>query len=398
MSQIEALDLHTGTLGAPNIGLGFDPEIQHCIQCGSCSGVCPVGFAMEFPPSRMISLLRAGIYKNVTQSESVWLCIACSACTTNCPTLIPITESIMAKTKEELILAGNIPAELQIALENSQRYRNPMGESPRKRADWIEKVDFPVPILSRETPAVDVLWFVGDYGSYHQTVIPATIAFARIINELNVNFGILGNQESSDGDSQRLAGEQGLFEMLAEKNGRIFKKFEFKEIITTDPHAFNAFKNAYPEIGISYPARHYSQFLVEKIEQLKPMLKTEVNSKVTFHDPCYLGRVNGIYEEPRELIQSIPGVEFVEMFHNLDNSLCCGGGGGGMWLDGFHWEKSHARSSEWRVKEAVDVEADIMVVACPYEKPRFQDATKNVAGAENMKILDLSELLVLAME
>ena len=398
MTRIEAPDLQSrkGEVNIPY--LGSDPEIQHCIQCGNCSGICPVGYAMEFPPSRIISALRAGIYLDVTQSESVWMCISCSACTTACPALIPITELLMAHTKEEMILAGNVPVELQSALENSHRYGNPMGESPRKRADWIQSLDFPVTILSRESPDVEFLWFVGDYGSYHPTVIPATIAFAKILNKLGVNFGILGNQETSDGDSQRLAGEQGLFEVLAEKNARTFGKFNFKEIITTDPHAFNAFKNAYPEIEITYSARHYTQLLNEKIAQLKPLLKKEIKARVTFHDPCYLGRVNGVFEEPRALIQSVPGVEFVEMFHNHENSLCCGGGGGGMWLDGFQWEKSHARSSEWRMKEAVEAKAEIMVVACPYEKPRFEDAAKNVAGAENIKILDLSELLIMSME
>ncbi len=127
-------------------------------------------------------------------------------------------------------------------------------------------------------------------------------------------------------------------------------------------------------------------------------MKRELKARVTFHDPCYLGRVNGIFDEPRAIIQSIPGVEYVEMFHNRQNSLCCGGGGGGMWLDGFHWEKTHIRSSEWRVQEALEAKADIMVVACPYEKPRFQDAVKNVGGAETLKILDLSELLMTAME
>lgn len=398
MSRTEVLAHQSSAVGSSTASLSYDPDIQHCIQCGNCSGICPTGFAMEFPPSKIIAALRAGIYTNVTKSDSVWMCIACSACTTACPTLIPITELLMAQTKEELILAGNVPVELQSALENSHRYGNPMGESPRKRAEWVETVDFPVPVLDKETPDVDFLWFVGDYGSYHSSVIPATIAFAKILNLLNINFGILGNQESSDGDSQRLSGEKGLFEMLAEKNAKIFEKFNFKEIITTDPHAFNAFKNAYPEIGISYPARHYSQFLYEKIDQLKPLLTKKVNARVTFHDPCYLGRVNGIFEEPRALINAVPGVEYVEMFHNHQNSLCCGGGGGGMWLDGFQWEKTHARSSEWRIKEAVDAGADIMVVACPYEKPRFQDAVKNVPGAEKMAILDLSELLLAAME
>jgi Fe-S oxidoreductase len=304
----------------------------------------------------------------------------------------------MTQTKGELILAGKIPPELQTALESSQRYGNPLGESPRKRADWVGTVNFPVPILSRELPQVDALWFVGDYGSYHPDVIPTTIAFAKILHLLGVNFGILGNQETSDGDSQRLAGEQGLFEMLAEKNAKIMSKYSFNEIITTDPHAYNAFRNIYPQLDISYPVRHYSQFLHSHLDQLQLLMKKEVKARVTFHDPCYLGRVNDIFDEPRALIQAVPGIEFVEMFHNHQNSLCCGGGGGGMWLDGFNWEKSHVRTAEWRVREALETQADIMIVACPYEKPRFLDAVKTVPGAENLKILDLSELLISAID
>jgi Fe-S oxidoreductase len=398
MIRVDEPGVQTLAGGSPITALGYDAELQHCIQCGNCSGICPLGFAMDFPPSRIISYLRAGIFSSVAKSESVWMCIACSACTTACPSLIPITESLMTRTKEELILKGNIPLELQTALENSQRYGNPMGESPRKRADWTGTMDVPIPTLGRELPAVDVLWFVGDYASYHPAVVPATKAFARILHILGIDYGILGNQETSDGDSQRLAGEQGLFEMLAEKNGRNLAKFTFNEIITTDPHAYNAFQNAYPQLEISYPVRHYSQFLFSHLGELLPMMKKEIKSRVTFHDPCYLGRVNGIFEEPRSLIEAIPGVEFVEMFHNHQNSLCCGGGGGGMWLDGFHWEKTHARSSEWRVREAVEEKADILVVACPYEKPRFQDAVKTVAGAEGLQVLDLSELLLAAIE
>jgi dimethylglycine catabolism B len=379
-------------------GISSDPELQHCIQCGNCSGICPLGFAMEFPPSKMIAALRAGIYSDVTTSESVWMCIACSACTTACPRLIPITQNLMARTKEELILAGKVPSELQSALEYSQRYGNPLGESPRKRAEWVEKAGVEVPILGRENPEVDVLWFVGDYPSYHPNVIPSTIAFAKILNALWVKFGILGNSENSDGDSQRLAGEHGLFEMLAEKNAKAFGKFEFKQIVTTDPHAFNAFKNSYPEMGITYPAKHYTQFLAEKKDQLAGLLTKEVKARVTYHDPCYLGRVNQVFDEPRMLINLVPGVELVEMPHNRQNSLCCGGGGGGMWMDGYQWEKTHMRTSEWRVREAVSVGAEILVVACPYEKPRFEDAVKVIKQAEGLKVMDLSELLLSAMQ
>jgi Fe-S oxidoreductase len=211
-----------------------------------------------------------------------------------------------------------------------------------------------------------------------------------------VDFGILGPEENSDGDSQRLAGENGLFEMLAEKNGKAFSKYEFKEIITTDPHAYNAIKNEYPKLGIEYPVKHYTEFLAERIGDLK--FKENGQKKVTYHDPCYLGRVNDVFDAPRELLNAIPGVELVEMAHNKTTSLCCGGGGGGMWLDGFQWEKGHVRMSEWRVKEAVTAGAEILAVACPYEPPRFEDATKTVEGAEKLLVKDIAELLTDAME
>jgi Fe-S oxidoreductase len=226
----------------------------------------------------------------------------------------------------------------------------------------------------------------------------ATKAFARILNALGVKFGILGPEEFSDGDSQRLAGERGLFEMVAQKNGQLFKKYKFNEIITTDPHAFNAIKNEYPALGIKYPVRHYTQFLAERLDQLKPMLKNEIKAKVAYHDPCYLGRVNGVFDEPRALLAAIPGVELVEMSHQHMNSLCCGGGGGGMWLDGFQWEKAHTRLSEWRVREAVAASAEILAVACPYEPPRFEDASKTIEAAGKLKVREITELLAESME
>jgi Fe-S oxidoreductase len=303
----------------------------------------------------------------------------------------------MTSIKEESLLAGNVPAELSTALQNSQRYGNPQGESPRKRADWIAGIQPEVKLLAKVRQPVDVLWFVGDYASYHPRVQLATKALAKILNALGVDFGILGPEESSDGDSQRLAGERGLFEMLAEKNGKIFSKYQFNQIITTDPHAYNAIKNEYPSLGISYPVQHYTEFLAGKIDQLKPLLKQEVEAKVTYHDPCYLGRANGIFEQPRALLEAIPGMELVEMTHNHTNSLCCGGGGGGMWLDGFQWEKAHVRLSEWRVREALSAGADILAVACPYETPRFEDATKTIQGAGGLKVRDVAELLAESM-
>lgn len=391
----------TPTIGKTFINSLYDLEdgerVKTCLQCGTCSGICPFGYIMKFPPGKMIGALRADIFDQVIKSDSVWMCVSCNACAAFCPSNIPITAALMTRAKEELLLAGNIPAELQTALENTQRYGNPLGESPRKRADWTLGLQPEVNILAKTRQPVDVLWFVGDYASYHPRMQSAGKALARILNALGVKFGILGPEEFSDGDSQRLAGERGLFEMMAQKNGQLLRRYKFNQIITTDPHAYNAFKNEYPALGISYPVQHYTQFLVEKLEQLRPLLKNEVKVKVAYHDPCYLGRVNGIFDEPRALLGAIPGVELVEMSHQRLNSLCCGGGGGGMWLDGFQWEKAHTRLSEWRVREAVAANADVLAVACPYEPPRFEDAIKTIQTASHLKIREIAELLAESM-
>lgn len=372
-------------------------RIRACLQCGTCSGVCPFGYLMDFPPSRIISALRAGMVEEAMNTDTVWMCVSCYACTEVCPSRIPLTPGLMTRAKEEQIMTGNIPPELQSALENSQRYGNPLGESPRKRADWAKGVDPPVVVLGREKRPVEVLWFVGDYASYHPQAQLASRALAKVFGALGVDFGILGPEEVSDGDSQRLAGERGLFEVLAEKNGKAFAKYDFGEIVTADPHAYNVLKNEYPALGISYPVRHYTQFLAERLDVLRPLLKKEVPWKVVYHDPCYLSRANDVYREPRALLEAIPGVELLEMPHNRRNSLCCGGGGGGMWLDGFQWEKGKARLSEWRVREAVFSGAKVLAVACPYEKPRFEDAAKTVAEAGHLEVKDIAELLAESM-
>jgi len=386
------------TFLASLMGLENGERIRTCLQCGTCSGVCPFGYIMKFPPGKMIGALRSEFFDQVIKSDSVWMCVSCNACSAFCPSNIPITAALMTRAKEEMLLAGNVPSELQSALENTQRYGNPLGESPRKRADWTIGLQPEVNLLAKTRQPVDVLWYVGDYASYHSRMQSATKALAKILNLLGIKFGILGPEEYSDGDSQRLAGERGLFEMMAQKNGQIFRRYKFNEIITTDPHAFNALKNEYPSLGIAYPVKHYTQFLYERIEQIKPLLKNEIKARVAYHDPCYLGRVNGIFDEPRNILKAIPGVELVEMTHQRLNSLCCGGGGGGMWLDGFQWEKAHTRLSEWRVREAVAAGAEILAVGCPYEPPRFEDAIKTIQNAGQLKVREIAELLAQAMD
>lgn len=400
-------------------------KIRVCLQCSTCSGICPNGLWMDYPPRTMISALRANEFDSVMESDSAWLCVSCFACTEACPATIPLTAGLMTRTKEELVLAGNVPDELQEAFENTQRYGNALGHSRRKRAEWAESFGAEIPIISNLERPVNVLWYVGDYGSYHPRVMPVSAAFARILHALDIDFAILGPEEVSDGDSVRLAGERGLFESLADQNEKVLAKYSFDEIVTTDPHAYNAFKNEYPALGIAYPVRHYTEFLADNLDALQPMLTTSIDAEVTFHDPCYLGRVNKVYDAPRRLIQAIPGVDLLEMSHTRENSLCCGGGGGGMWLDGFHWEKSQTRLPEWRVREAMvasppgqplappipptkkkrnvreepkpAARVRILAVACPYEAPRFEDAAKVVPEAAGLIVRDVAELLAQSM-
>lgn len=290
-----------------------------------------------------------------------------------------------------------IPAELQEALENTAKYGNPLGQPARKREAWVKDAGVPVPILHQIQRPVEWLWWVECYPSYHPRGIDASIALARIFNALGLDFAILGREEKCAGDSQRLAGERGLFEMLAEENIRTLAKYEFQHIVVTDPHALNAFRKHYPKLGGQYDVWHYTTLLARELPKLQPLLTKSLPYRVTFHDPCYLGRHNGEYDAPRQLIQALPGVEFVEMLRCRENSYCCGGGGGGMWLDSFAAGHQRRRLSEERVLEAVSTGADTLVVCCPYEVSRFEDAAKSTGVEGRLRVRDIAELLAEAM-
>lgn len=369
--------------------------IRKCLQCGTCSGICPYGFAMDYPPRSLIAALRADDFHGVLESDTIWLCVSCFACASVCPMKIPLTRGLLATLKAEMLVGGSIPAELQQALSNSRRYGNAFGESPRKRADWTRDFTVPVAVATGRKEPLDMLWFVGDYGSYHPRVQLVSKALAKLMHAMGISFGILGPDENSDGDTQAFAGEWGLFELLARKNIRAMSRCSFREVITGDPHAFNAMKHEYPRLGFDKPVRHYAQVFAERLDRLRPLLRTPLGLRVTYHDPCYLGRANDncVYEEPRQLLRTIPGVELLEMDHNRAMSICCGGGGGGMWLDGFTWEKAHARTTEWRVREAVEAGAQVLAVACPYETPRFEDAVKSTGNDGKLVVRDIAELL-----
>lgn len=360
-----------------------------CYQCAKCVPVCPVDIVGDYGPRKLFRKAQTGV--NLLNSPDLWLCTTCMNCLRVCPKEVNMIK-IMPVLREQAVLEGEVPEELQKAFEDTAKFGNPLGQAQRKRAAWAKELDVPAPIMKELERPVDVLWYVGSYPSYHPRGIDAAEAMARIFHALEIDYGILGKEEKDDGDTQRLAGESGLFEMLAEDNIAAFNQYEWNTMVVTGPHAYNAFKNEYPKLGFERPIEHYTQFLVKHLDKLKPLLKHKVNAKVTFHDPCYLGRHNGEYDAPRELLSAIPGLELIEMGRCRENGYCCGGGGGGMWLDSLTAEHTIMRLSEKRVQEAVAYGADILAVCCPFEVSRFEDGAKST-GNDNLQVLDILELL-----
>ncbi len=371
-------------------GLPDAESFANCYQCAKCVAVCLVDIVGDYGPRKLYKHAQTGT--DLMKSPDLWLCTTCSNCLRVCPKEVNMIK-IMPAAREQAILDGNfVPQELQDAFENTAKSGNPLGQPQRKRDAWIQSAGVPVPIIKDLARPVDVLWYVGSYPSYHPRNIAAAVAAARIFSALGIDFAILGKEEKDDADTQRLAGEKGLFEMMSEYNIQTFNKYEWKEMVVTGPHELNAFKNIYPKFGFEGSVLHYTTFLARYLEQLKPLLKHEVKLKVTYHDPCYLGRHNEEYEAPRKLLEAIPGVELVEMPRNRENGYCCGGGGGGMWMDSFSGQHIKMRLSDKRAMEAASTGANILAVACPFEVTRFEDAVKST-GNEHVGVLDILELL-----
>lgn len=365
-------------------------SLEWCYGCGKCVPVCPVDLVGEYGPRKIHRKVQTGM--DLFSSDDLWQCTTCGNCLRVCPKQVNMI-NIMPATREVAIGTGNVPTELQDVFEKTFRYGNAMGENPRRRHSWTKGAGVPVPVLPSEPRPVDVLFYVEDYWSYHPRGQQAAQAFSRLLTVAGVDFAILGSEEKTLGDSQRLAGELGLFDSLVDDVVDTLSKYSFNRIVTPDPHGYNALVKEYPKRGHNYSALHYTQLLMEVLSKIP--LVNPINKKVTFHDPCYLGRHNGVYDEPRRLIEAIPGIEFVEMGRCRENSYCCGGGGGGMWLDGFNSNHQSERLSERRVREAAETGAEVLAVCCPYEVSRFEDAAKST-GNEHLQVLDIAEMLDVA--
>jgi Fe-S oxidoreductase len=294
---------------------------------------------------------------------------------------------------------GQQPEQVQEAMMNVFQNGNAFGDPERKRPDWTSDLEFEVPDAREE--AVEFLWYVGDYPSYDERNRRVARALARIFHEAGLSYGILYEDEANDGNDVRRVGEEGLYEMLVEDNAAAVSDCEFETIVCTDPHSYNTFANEYPEtaaemgVEFDYPVAHYTQVLRTLVGEGRLDLGS-LERTVTYHDPCHLGRYNGVFETPRDVVRAT-GVDLVEMPRNRDDSFCCGGGGGGLWMD----FDEDPKPSEERLREATEDTARVpeqFVVACPMCATMYEDGRKTGGFEDDLEIVDVSELVVEALD
>jgi Fe-S oxidoreductase/nitrate reductase gamma subunit len=382
-----------------------------CTECGRCQDACPA-FAAGTPlsPKEFILDIRAGLdhfrsgssngddRSPILVGESIdetviWSCTTCGACIHECPVLIEHVETIV-DMRRYMIMEGKVDDELQEALSNLGRYGNSFGKSARARARWSRKMRPKLKDARKES--VEYLWFLGDYASFSPTLTDITKMTAGVFQKAGIDFGILYDSENHSGNDVRRVGEEGLFEMLVEKNVEALNNTDFKEIVTTDPHTYNTLKNEYPSNGKGpLSVLHYSELLDTLITSGQLTFRKKLNYKVTYHDPCYLGRYNGIYDAPRRVIEAT-GCEIVEMPRHGEQAFCCGAGGGRIWME--EGEVSE-RPSEARIREAVSLDGVTdFIVACPKDVTMYRDAVKTAGQEDRIAVKDLIEIVGEALE
>ena len=357
--------------------------LKLCYQCGICTAACPWNLVRSFIVRRVMHQAQLGLTD--FEDEEVWLCATCNTCVQQCPRGVEIID-IMRALRRVVVEVGiaKVPDSLRIIIKNISAVGNPLGEPQEKRADWAKELG-----AKTYTKGTELLYFPGCIPAYDPSIQRVARATANILKKADVDFGILGVKENCCGESVRKAGNEGLFQSLAESNITAFAEAGVKKVVVTSPHCYHTFKNEYPEFGEEIEVVHFSQYLAELIKQGGLNFTKEVNKRVTYHDPCYLGRHNNIYDEPREILRSIPGLELVEMRNYGENSLCCGGGGGRIWME----TKKGERFSDLRIEQAVEAGANVLVSACPYCMLNFEDSVLTLDKSDIIEIRDIAELV-----
>jgi Fe-S oxidoreductase len=369
--------------------------------------------------------------------ETLWSCTTCRACMEACPVFIEHVPKITDMRRYLVMQESRFPPELARLFRNLETKGNPWDFSPNQRADWAEGLDVPTlaeiaaqaeesgrPLFagsalktevkqqavahgdpastveaidtrqSSSEPLLEVLYWVGCLGSFDARNQRIAQSLAQIFKEAEVRFAILGKEESCCGDPARRPGNEYLFQSMAETNVEVLNTYGVRKIITSCPHCFNTIKNEYPQFGGNYEVLHHAEFVEYLIKEGRITLANRVEQAVTYHDPCYLGRYNDVYDAPRNVLEAIPGIELREMKRTRNNALCCGAGGGRMWIE----EHNGRRMNQNRMQDALDTGAPTLAAACPFCTSMFEDGIKGKEAGDQIRLMDLSELVALSMK
>ncbi|MCZ4247635.1 (Fe-S)-binding protein [Bacillus amyloliquefaciens] len=421
-------------------------DLYACVECGRCTNMCPAsGTGKMLSPMDLILKLRdhltekgaavtskspwvpAPVFQHtkanqlaaassgggsreaaaaidynpsligeVITEEEIWACTTCRNCEDQCPVMNEHVDKIIDLRRYLVLTEGKMDSDAQRAMTSIERQGNPWGLNRKERENWREQADTEIPTvkeMKKQEKEFEYLFWVGSMGSYDNRSQKIAVSFAKLLNEAGVSFAILGNKEKNSGDTPRRLGNEFLFQELAEHNIGEFEKHGIKKIVTIDPHAYNMFKNEYPDFGFRAEVYHHTELLAELVSQgkLKPL--HPVNETITFHDSCYLGRYNEVYEPPRAILKAIPGVQLKEMERSRENGMCCGAGGGLMWME----EETGARINTARTEQALSVSPTVISSGCPYCLTMLGDGTKAKEAEDAIGTYDVSELLAMSV-
>lgn len=450
--DFEALEDAEDEDEVPSFGVGKITDFNQgqmidfyaCVECGRCTNMCPAtGTGKMLSPMDLITKLRDNLTNtgavmtrqkpwvpalafnnskgnqlamaagaegvsidelyspsligDVITEEEIWACTTCRNCEDQCPVMNEHVDKIIDLRRYLVMTEGKMDKDAQRAMTNIEKQGNPWGLNRKEKENWRDAApDVSIPTVKEMNKAgeeFEFLFWVGSMGSFDSRSQKIAISFARLMNEAGVKFAILGNKEKNSGDTPRRLGNEFLFQELATANISEFEKAEVKKIVTIDPHAYNIFKNEYPDFGFQAEVYHHTEMLFELVQdgRLKPQFP--VNEKITFHDSCYLGRYNDVYDAPREILKAIEGVELVEMVRNRQDAMCCGAGGGMMWMEE---DKGH-RVNVARTEQALVVNPTIISSGCPYCLTMLSDGTKAKEVEETVGTYDVAELLEMAV-
>ncbi len=358
--------------------------VKFCYECGKCDTVCPWNKVINFSMRKTIQEASYGLSE--IEREEIWRCTTCGKCPQQCPRDVKQIDDMVA-LRRMATGYGVFPAPVRpIRTVTSGLYNqgNPFNEDRATRAAWAEGLS-----VKPFAEGMEVLYFPGCYLSYDSRLKKVAQATARVLNKAGVDYGILGSKENCCGESIRKTGNEQLFKRLARENIKTFVENGVKKILVSSPHCYHTFKNEYPEFSVNFQVIHVSQYLLELVNKGKLQIRKEYGKKVMYHDPCYLGRHNSIYDEPREVLKKIPGLELSEFAESREESFCCGMGGGRIWFE----TPKEERFSNIKMEEAVGRGADELVTACPYCITQFEDSRAVLNYSDVIQVKDITEIL-----